>query len=144
MPSIIGPRFVYGDAESPTELTLALPATTVLPSERIVGGDIEADSGARAAYLVRADELLSFVLRIYESEWEAVQAWLDWAIEGQPFTWYEFADDAEGLDVTLDAPVVNTGYAADPDSSYPSMLLLPVTVTAAVLEPALDDDEGES
>lgn len=129
------PRFIYGDDDR--ELILSLPTTPFLKASTAVGGDIEADSGVRTAFIVRRDEELTLTLRIWEDEWPDVQDFLDVAIAGGVFTWFPNAEDEEeSYDVTLITPAVNSTYAPTPDENYPRVLNFTITFTSASFDGA--------
>lgn len=120
------PLFRYGENLS---LALNLPITPWLRHTGAVGGDIEADSGARAAYIVRRDEFLTFTLRFFEEEWPFVQFLIDFAQTGQLIVWYPDQDDLT-IQYTcyLDAPTVGAPYQVTPDGEYPRVFMQELTL----------------
>lgn len=130
----VRPRFSYG---SGSNLVLRLPTTAYDYAIGNIGGDIESDAGLRTAFFVRRDELLTFDLRFFESEWTAVQAFLNFAQTGEAFTWYPDAlDTTISKIVRLVSPVVGTTYAARPHPEYPKVQLLTLTVVRSSFIPA--------
>lgn len=126
-------RFIFGDGE---ELILALPRTPIDYASVVVGGDIESDSGRRTAFVVRRDELWTCALRFYEHEWPDVQAFLDFAQTGAPFTWYPDLFDTETFfDVQLEAPAVGGTYKVVTLPEYPIVQLVTITVVRAAEVP---------
>lgn len=123
------PLFAYG-ADQETELQLSLPATLRTNSLNATGGDVEGDSGQRAAFVVRRDEFLHFSIRFYETEWPDVVAWIDEVMDGQLFRFYPdtLNEPGDGFWVSLESPAVNSTYRATPDPDYPRVLLLPIVL----------------
>lgn len=134
------PRFVYGT----TVLTMSLPSTLIDPSVGNVGGDIEADSGVRTAFFVRRDDLFTFTLRIWETEWPSVQLFVNFAQTGQPFVWYPdiVYDPTRYYIVRLKEPTIGKVYYASPLDEYPAVLLLTLTVVRAVNAPELVESDA--
>jgi hypothetical protein len=126
MPLPYRSMFQYGEN---IVLALTLPITPWLRHTGAVGGDIEADSGVRAAYVVRRDEFLTFTLRFFEDEWPDVQFLLDYGQTGQLIVWYP---DQDHLDLQfacyLEAPAIGTPYAVTPDGEYPRVFLQEITL----------------
>jgi len=132
-------RFVYGTST----LEMSLPITPWNFTVEKVGGDIEADSGMRAAFIVCNNEFLSFFLRFTEEEWPDVQAFVDAAQAGGEVVWYPDQDEDAAHVCYLESPAVGTQYAAQPDSDYPRVLTLLITLvrpncTPWVLPPYID------
>lgn len=126
------PRFVWNGGD----LTLSLPTTALIYGLPTVGGDIEADSGYRAGYIVRRDEVISFSLRFRESEWTDVQNFITAVQAGISFTWYPIAEDtATFFRVQLESPMPGASYRATPDANYPRVQLLPISVVSASFVP---------
>jgi hypothetical protein len=120
------PLFRYGENLS---LALELPVTPWVRHTTVVGGDIEADSGARAAYVVRRDELLTFTLRFYEEEWPFVQFLIDYGQSGQLLVWYPDRDDLSvQFTCYLESPSIDGSYQPTPDGEYPRAFLLEITL----------------
>jgi hypothetical protein len=120
------PRFKYGTSG---DLTFDLPSTAYDYSLSPIGGDIEADSGMRAAFIVRRDSLFTFTLRFREHLWSAVQAFLDFAQTGVPFRWYPDArDPSVSFIVQLTSPAIGSTYQATAHPDYPRVQLLTITV----------------
>lgn len=119
-------KFVYGDDD--TELIMLWPITPWDLSLRTVGGDIDADSGMRAAFLVRRDELLTFDLRIHESQWAEVQTFLDFAQTGAQIVFFPDQGQSFNVECYLDAPAVGDKYTTQPDQKYARILLLSITL----------------
>lgn len=128
------PRFVFGVSG---DLSLSLPSMPRDYTLATVGGDIEADSGVRAAFIVRRDELWTFTVRFFESEWPALQAFIVFAQTGALFTYYPDAlDPSVSYSMRLLEPAIGKTYAAAPDPNYPVVQLLSLTViTRAVPAP---------
>jgi len=120
------PIFIYGEDVT---LTLELPSTPWIRSLRKAGGDIEADSGVRAGFIVREDELLTFSLRFHEAQWAEIQAFIDFAQTGIPFIWFPDQTDLTiNFTVCLDAPASGSTYQSALDDGLPRIQLLTITV----------------
>lgn len=131
MAKLAAPRFAYGP-DQVSSLALSLPTTAYVKGLMVTaGGDIEGDSGLKAGYVVHDDELLSFSIRFYETEWPDVAAWVDSVMDGQQFLFYPVGDDdTESYFVTLESPAVGSAYNAAPDANYPRVLLLAIVLRA--------------
>lgn len=129
MPLPFRPLFRYGENVS---VFLDLPITPWTRSTAAVGGDIEADSGARAAFIVRRDEFLTFSLRFFEDEWPYVQFLIDYAQTGQSIVWYPDQEDlGTSFACYLESPAVGGLYQPTPDASYPRVFQLEITLVKA-------------
>ena len=87
-------RFVYGPAGSDTDWTTTLPVRPWNYPTASVGGSRTSASGTPAAYVVRQDYLLTFALRLYETELPALQQMVAWLQAGaESFRWYPDASE---------------------------------------------------
>jgi len=83
------PRFIYGPAGTETDWTPTLPVRPWSYPTESVGGTRTAASGTPAAYVVRQDYLLSFALRLYETELPAFQTMVAYLQAGaETVRWY--------------------------------------------------------
>lgn len=126
MPLPYRPLFRYGENVA---VFLDLPITPWVRHTGVIGGDIEADSGARAAYVVRRDEFITFSLRFWEREWPYVQLLIDYAQAGNLIVWYPDREDLNTpFPCYLEAPAVGSPYSPTPDGQYPRVLMLEITL----------------
>lgn len=122
------PRFVY----AATDTTLSLPVRPWDFLENVVGGEAEAASNVRAAFVVRRDQQLALPLRFFEEEWPLVRALIEYGQTGLPIEWFPDASDtAVSFDIYLDAPEVGDQFTAEPDGEYPQALYLTLVVRQA-------------
>lgn len=129
------PKFVYGGAE----LVMTLPSSLVNIGLSRLGGDIDADSGMRATYVIRDDDSRVFALRFWEDEYPAVQALLDAGIDGTIIEYFPDSESLVSYFIIIDSPSAGTTYYPTPDPQYARVFTIPISFTA--LSPSAFDDE---
>jgi hypothetical protein len=124
---------IFDPVDATTTLVLTLPAMTPLKSTQTIGGDIDGDSGIRAAYRVLDSELLTLTLRFFETQWLNIVDMLDHVMDGHVFLYYPLAvaEEFSGYFVQLDSPAPGTSFSAQPDAQYPRVLTLTIVLRAA-------------
>jgi len=122
-------RFTYGGSG---DFTTGLSVRPWIPVDETVGGMRKAASGIPASYIVRRDVLLELGLRIEESQWDELLAFVAFGQTAQSFRWFPDATltdpDYDNFEVYLDAPAAGERWAPTRDGSYPRMLEMKITL----------------
>lgn len=96
--------------DTDTELALTLPLPAFAMRSVGIGSADVAGSGIGAALQVRRDYLCEIRLQFFESEWGAVEAWLDWAQRLQAFDFrFDATDALTEKSVYLHEPLLTEG-----------------------------------
>lgn len=115
------PRFSYG--AGPTILNLLLPMMLWESGTDWEGGGDISTPGVPERYVIRRDELAFLRVRFYESEYAAVRAFAQWAMEGSSAFDFRFDQDvpATQFSVYLHAPTLNEGFRPTRDARFPGV-----------------------
>lgn len=70
------PKVEYDEGRATLRLTL--PQNLWVPGSTAVGGSETSAAGVPESFVIRRDQTLDVRLRLRESEWPAVHAWLAW------------------------------------------------------------------
>lgn len=115
------PTFAYNDGAA-VDVAFLLPIGQWLHRMPVVGGDIESDAAFPAAFVVRRDYQLAIPIRIYEEEWAAFRALVEYGQTGGVITWFPDLDSEDSIDVYLDSPKLGEELSPEPDGNYPRAL----------------------
>lgn len=129
MPMPLRSRFTYGLGG---DFTTAVAVRPWLPVDETVGGLRKSASGVPASYIVRRDKLLDLVLRVDESQWEELLAFITFGQTAATFRWFPEATltdaDYDSHEVYLDAPAAGQRWAPSRSSEYPRVFELTITL----------------
>jgi hypothetical protein len=121
------PRFT----RSGQTLTLTYPMADLLVSDRPIGGGEDSAAGVPSRYTVARHPLVQLRLRVLETEWPDLVAFLRAVDAGIAFTWHPDTLEATSYSVYLESPSVAQGESFAPegrDEGDGSVLLVPVTL----------------
>lgn len=127
------PKFIYGPASGLINLELTLPVALWAHGSLSRGLIRRTATGVPGVAISQRKQILRVPLRFTESEWPAVRSLLIWGQTKAPFIWYPDSDvyaqdQLELAVVRLEAPRVNEPLEPDPDSGYPRVLGLSITL----------------
>jgi hypothetical protein len=102
-----------------TTLTLTEPQKLWTPSAKPHGGSAVSDAGVPEAFIIRRDYRAKVVLRFNQTEWAAMDAWIDWGQSGQSFDfWFDKDLIATKYTCYLESPMMGDGEVEPVRESY--------------------------
>lgn len=125
-------RFVYGASGSEIDWETSL---SVRPWDRrvdSVGGQRISGAGIPASYIVRKDHILTFTIRFYESEWEEVEALVDWGQQSELMEWFPDAlEESVSFDVWLHNPMAGEPLEPTRVPDFPGMMEVTISIRSS-------------
>lgn len=126
------PRFIWGTAGSEVDWKLRLPMLPWDLEASTVGGSRTAAGGIPAAYVVRRDDNLILVLRLYETEVPLARAMVAWGQSSEPFTFYpDRATTGISFGVYLEAPLAGEVFRPVRVGGFPKLFEVTLTLRQA-------------
>jgi hypothetical protein len=126
------PKVSYGSV--PTVLLFSWP-TNAWNTKRVpVGGGDEAASGIGTAIVIRNDQVAIVTLRFFESERDAVDAYVQWAQENRHLThdfWFDQSDDDTMRTVRWHGPHAPEEFNPTRSQQFPGMLEFEIMLRTA-------------
>lgn len=119
-------RFIYGIGGAQVDWTTTLPIRSWNRATGTTsGGSRTSAAGIPAAYIVRRDHNLSFILRLYEEEWPDLHGLLQWGQYAESFLWYPDAGGtviADPVSVWLESPKATVDISPTRSAEFPRIL----------------------
>lgn len=117
------PRFTYGA----TVVALRWPMRVWVKGQRVEGGRDRTADGTDAAWRTERARRVTISVRVDETDWPALRAFIRYAQSGATVTWEPDAlapetPYLESVDVQLESPRIEEPLAPVPDPDYPRVL----------------------
>lgn len=126
------PKITYG--AGPTVFTLTQSSPPWVVKNHGVGGKGIAASGIRESFVVRIDQQLKLTLRFLESEWAAIDTFLQWARANWGTSFIVQLDSgtpATAWNCYLESPSIDEDVEPSRMSNYPEQMSLDIVLTTS-------------
>jgi hypothetical protein len=124
-----GPRPVFTFGATIFSPALACPMWT--PRDEAVGSTRWTAAGTPGPDLSVRFSLVSVPLRIWESEWPALRALIEWGQSAESFSWQPDETQIEVFEVYLEEPAAGAAWQASRLASFSRVMELTITLRGA-------------